>query len=166
QTVKGTQIANAAGAVAALPAGAGSAFDFKLTQVAGSTTLPNGTAIGAGLTVSVAALPAGSTPQDLASAINSAISTTLRQNGYQGNEISVTAKVDSQNNTTYSMSGVGKFTAADGTGAVLAGMKLGATAGTIALTDNAATNGSTGAFQVGANSSQKINIQIGAVDSQ
>ncbi|MCU7730128.1 flagellin [Actinoplanes sp. KI2] len=41
-----------------------------------------------------------------------------------------------------------------------------ATAGSIVSGDLQPTGGNTGAFQVGANANQKINIQIGAVDSQ
>jgi flagellin len=78
----------------------------------------------------------------------------------------MTAKVDSTNNTTYSMSGAGDFAVADNTGGVLASLNLGATAGTVAASDMVATGGSTGAFQFGANTNQKISIQIGAVDSQ
>ncbi|WP_030441058.1 flagellin [Actinoplanes subtropicus] len=173
------------GAVPQLPdkattAGSGS-WTFKLTEVAGSTKLPDGTAMPAGgLTVTVGAVATDASPQDLAKAVNSAISTTLKQNGYQGNEVTMSAKVDSQKNTTFSMSGAGDFAITD-TDSVLTtasavavganlntgglGINVGA-AGTIATTDLSSTGGNNGSFQVGSNANQKINIQIGAVNSE
>jgi flagellin len=174
------------GAIPQLPAAAttaGAPWSFKLTEVAGSTNLPDGTAIGAGIDVQVPAVASDASPQDLAKAVNSAISTALKQNGYQGNEVTMSAKVDSQNNTTFSMSGAGDFALTDTTGVltaptvVAAGTNLmtgglgitaaaGGVGGTLASTDLASTGGNKGAFQVGANANQKINIQIGAVNSE
>ena len=178
--------ASPAGAVPQLPAAAttaGTPWTFKLTEVAGSTNKPDGTALGAGITVSVDAVATDASPQDLAKAVNSAISTALKQNGYQGNEVTLSAKVDSQNNTTFSMSGAGDFALTDTTGVltsptvVAAGTNLmtgglgitaagGGVGGTLATTDLSATTGNKGSFQVGANANQKINIQIGAVNSE
>jgi len=169
--------ASPAGAVPSLPAKTTdptTPWTFKLTEVGGSTNLPNGTAIPAGgITVSVDAVATDASPQDLAKAVNSALSTALKQNGYQGNEVTMSAKVDSQNVTTFQMSGAGAFAITDtdtvlGTASAVA---AGATANTGGLgidltTALASTGGNKGAFQVGANANQKINIQIGAVNSE
>jgi len=151
-------------------------WTFKLTEVAGSTKLPDGTAMPAGgITVSVGGVADDASPQDLAKAVNSAISTALKQNGYQGNEVSMSAKVDSQSVTTFQMSGAGEFavTDTDGVLATAPGMTDGSTAiGAgglgidITTADLQSTGGNKGAFQVGANANQKINIQIGAVNSE
>src|SRR6201999_494294 len=83
-------------------------------------------------------------------------------------------KVDANNVTTYSMSGAGDFTVDDTADGILSGapaVAAGATVNTGGLgidltTALDSTGGNKGAFQVGANANQKINIQIGAVDSQ
>jgi flagellin len=136
-------------------------WSFQLTQVGGQTTKADGTAIA--IDVHVDALDPKASPQDLAKAVNSAISSALQQNGFQGNEVSMTARVDSTNNTTYELSGAGDFALTDtDTGLATLGMgDIDPTAVPLAK-----TGGGTGAFQVGANTSQKISIQIGAVDSK
>jgi flagellin len=169
-----------AGAVPTLPdavttAGTGT-WKFDLTQVAGVTKAPDGTDISAAgaMTVTVDAIDPASSPQDLAKAVNSAISTALKQHGFQGNEVTMSAKVDSQNVTTYSLNGSGDFGLTD-TDAVLAGTPAVATGATqntgglgidIVTADLQKTGGNKGAFQVGANANQKINIQISAADSE
>ncbi|MCY1144794.1 flagellin [Actinoplanes sp. Pm04-4] len=148
-----SSLPNVGGAAAAVPAGANSDFSFTISKVGGSTPK------GGDITVNVGALPADASAQDLAKAVNSATEKALKAAGYQGNELTMSAKVDAQNNTTYSLAGSGDFTVADGTGAVLGGAK-------IDLTNKEATGGNTGKFQVGANANQKIGISIGAVDSE
>jgi flagellin len=94
----------------------------------------------------------------------------------------LSAKVDASNVTTFRLSGDGTFSVTDtdtirGTAATV-DATTGLTSGGLGIdiafdpTDNttaahlADTGGNKGAFQVGANANQKINIQIGAVDSQ
>src|ERR1051325_6112763 len=76
----------------------------------------------------------------------------------------MSAKVDSQNNTTYSVAGSGNFALND-TGGVLAAAKVDVSSTAAAPTLDK-TGGNTGKFQVGANANQKIGISIGAVDSE
>ncbi|MCU7731250.1 flagellin, partial [Actinoplanes sp. KI2] len=108
QTGTGTTVA----AIGGQAAGAGTqltgAWAFNLTQVAGQT-------LGSAITVNIKAgdIAAGSTPQDVAKVVNSAISTALKQNGFQGNEVTMTARTDSSNVTTFSMSGAGAFAITD-----------------------------------------------------
>jgi flagellin len=140
------------------------ASSFKISELDGKTF-----AAGSEITVNVAAVPAGSSAQDIAKAINDGISTALKSNGYQGNELHVSASTDSQSNSTFSMSGVGTFQATDATGGGLAALKLGATPGTIASSDvTAVTGGNSGRFQVGANANanERIGVAVGAVDSK
>ncbi len=154
------------GAAAAVPAGANSAFSFTIGQVGGSTKTPGGVDLGTTpITVNVGAVAADASAQDLAKAVNAATEKALKAAGYQGNEITMSAKVDSQNNTTYSMAGSGNFEVADGTGGVLADAKID-TSSTAATPTLDPTGGNTGKFQVGANANQKIGISIGGVDSE
>jgi flagellin len=145
------------------PAGTNTPWTFDITEIAGATTMPDGSPIA--ITVSVDQLPAGATPQDLSKAVNLAISGALKQNGFQGNEISMTAKVDTGNNTTFQMSGASDFAITDSAG-VLQSLQITAAGDIDPTTDLTGTGGNTGAFQVGANANQKINIQIGAVNSE
>nr|WP_221378482.1 flagellin [Actinoplanes polyasparticus] len=155
-----------AGAAAPVPGGANSPFTFTISQVGGGTKTPTGQDLGTTpITVSVDALATDATAQDLAKAVNNATEKALKAAGYQGNEITMSAKVDAQNNTTYSMAGSGNFAVADGTGAVLAGAKIDLTS-TAATPTLDKTGGNSGKFQVGANANQKIGISIGGVDSQ
>jgi flagellin len=153
----------------------GASWTFDIEQVAGSTKAPDGTNIdtasgGTAIQVTVPKVATDATPQDLAKAVNGAISDALKQHGYQGNEITMSAKVDAQNVITYGLAGAGDFkitndtvlgVASDVTSDVTNEGGLG-----IDLSTLSATGGNNGAFQVGANANQKINIQIGAVDSQ
>jgi flagellin len=169
-----------AGAVPTLPdtvttAGSGT-WSFDLKEVGGVTTAPDGQKLGTTpITVTVAAVDPNASPQDLAKAVNSAVSDALKQHGFQGNELTMSAKVDSQNVTTFQLSGAGDFSITD-TNSVLAGAPAGVGAG--GATQNTgglgidltsalqSTGGNKGSFQVGANANQKINIQIGAVNSE
>ena len=165
KAITGTQQAAVGGAAPAIPGGANSDFTFTLEQVGGKTTDPKGNSLAAGgtppagpITVSVKALPAGATAQDLASAVNSAMETALKEHGFQGNELTMSAKTDMQNNTTYKVSGAGGFSITNDTVLTAAGIDPTATP--------ADTGGNTGRFQVGSNANQKIGIAIGAVDSE
>jgi flagellin len=165
--------ATAAGAVAALPAkatktGQAGGWTFDLKEVAGSTKSAADPTIDlqtTPITVNVAAVADDASPQDLAKAVNAGIQTALKAAGYQGNEVTMSAKVDSSNNTVFSMSGSGDFELADSADGILAAAKIDLTS-TAATSTLDTTGGNKGAFQVGANANQKINIQIGAADSQ
>ncbi|MGK5679429.1 flagellin [Actinoplanes sp. URMC 104] len=163
------------GKAAAIPAGAtldpadptNTTFKFTLDSVGGSSKDGNGNSIttsstppGTPIEVTVKKLPAGASAQDLAKAVNDGLQSALKAAGFQGNEVSMSAKVDAQNTTTYKMSGSGDFHVAADTGGVLT------QAGIDITKANADTGGNTGKFQVGANANQKIGISIGAVDSQ
>jgi len=143
---------------------------FKITQLDGTDLTTAGAGgTDASITVNVAALPAGSSAQDIAKAVNDGISSALKAKGYQGNELQMSASTDASSNSTFSMSGVGAFAAADSTGTGLAALKLGATAGTVASTDvSTVSGGNTGRFQVGANANanERIGVSIGAIDSK
>jgi flagellin len=170
---------------AALPTATTSDWTFNLTQIGGSANEPDGqTALSSitnadgstGLQVTVKALAADASPQDLAKAVNDGLQTALKSMGYQGNEISMSAKTDSSLNTSFQFQGAGAFTV-DASATAAASILTAApslTAGSNAnagglgmvlgtLTD---TGGNKGAFQVGANANQKINIAIGSVDSK
>ena len=117
------------------------------------------------ITVNVAGVDADASPADVAKAINSGIEDALKAAGKQGNEISFSASVAKNGDTTYQFQGVGGFKLADGTEGVLAdatnGLKMSA-----AITGaTAVTDGNSGQFQVGANAGQRMNITIGAVNS-
>lgn len=174
----GTVSALTTGKIAGLGANVtGASWTFTIEQVGGSTTAPDGTSIdstatppGTPITVTVPKVATDATPQDLAKAVNGAMSDALKQHGYQGNEITMSAKTNSQNVTTYGLSGAGDFkitndtvlgVAPDVTSDVTNEGGLG-----IDLTTLNSTGGNKGAFQVGANANQKINIQIGSVDSE
>ena len=151
-------------------------WKFDLTEVAGLTKAPNDTGTTnlttTPITVEVPAVASDATPQDLAKAVNGAISDALKQRGFQGNEITMSAKVDSNNVITYGLSGAGDFAITDTDGVLTGAADVSddaTNAGGLAIDLTSAldsTGGNKGAFQVGANANQKINIQIGAVDSQ
>ncbi|GAA2654152.1 flagellin N-terminal helical domain-containing protein [Paractinoplanes durhamensis] len=160
---------------AALPAGAQADWKFSVTQVNGLTKAPDGTDLSAGLEINVKAVAADATPQDLAKAVNAGIEAALKDHGFQGNELAMTAKVDSTSVATLQFKGNGAFaidasdasatfltTAADVSGGSVnaggMGMDL-----TTAVEDS---GGNKGSFQVGANAKQKINIAVGAVDAE
>jgi flagellin len=153
------------------------AFSFTLDTVGGSAAHDGSTPPVAGsISVNVPAADAGvtRTPADIAKAVNTAMETALKANGYQGNEVTMTAATAANGDFTFSMSGNGDFAF---TGAVLSGAaptapvagtaptpatSLGIT--TAAATEQAGSN--SGQFQVGANVGERMNIAIGAVDSK
>ncbi|MFI1991367.1 flagellin [Actinoplanes sp. NPDC020271] len=168
-TVKATNSLTSAN-VTALTAASGpltTDATFKLTQVDG-TTLAAGSEIS--VDIKAADIPAGATAQDIAKVVNDSLSKALKANGYQGNEVRMTASTDSSGATTMSMSGVGEFSATDtgGTGTALASLM--GNSGTITATTaaNAVPGGNTGRFQVGANANanERIGVSIGAIDSK
>ncbi|WP_433371093.1 flagellin [Actinoplanes sp. CA-142083] len=155
------------GAVATAPANTQAAWSFTLKQVGGSTTSPNGvdlTQAGSEITVNVAKVASDASPQDIAKAVNAGLQDALKAAGYQGNEVTMSAKVDANNITTFSMSGAGDFEVGDTTNVLGTDLKID-TSSTATTSSLVTTGGNKGAFQVGANANQKINIQIGAVDS-
>ncbi|HET6480706.1 MAG TPA: flagellin, partial [Actinoplanes sp.] len=127
---------------------------------------------GTPITVTVNQLSATATAQDLAKAVNTGLETALKQHGFQGNEITMSAKVNSQNVTTYKVSGSGDFTITNDatlTPASAIDLTTGANTGGLGIdftANRANTGGNNGRFQVGANANQKIAIAIGAVDSE
>ena len=149
-----------------VPAAAYGAYDFTISKVNGSSTTPNGANIGAGgtaITVSVPAAGATATPADVAKAFNDAVSQALKDNGYQGTELSMQSNTDRFGNATYKIGGSGDFTLTDGSAGALAGAA--GTAGLGLTLTASATSGNNGNFQVGANAKENISIQIGAVSS-
>jgi flagellin len=154
------------GAAAAAPASttAAAGWSFKLKSVGGTTKTPNGddmTDPAKEIEVKVAAVAADASPQDIAKAVNTGLQSALKAAGFQGNEMTMSAKVSADNKTTFQISGSGSFELDDASNVLATDLKIDTTAA-----DNVATGGNKGAFQVGANAHQKINIQIGAVDSQ
>jgi flagellin len=164
--VNSSGTATTPGDVTAAPAGVtGAAWSFTLDKVAGGTKSPSGvdisTATGTPITVNVAAVPADASPQDVAKAINTGLQAALKANGYQGTEVTMSVKIDANNNTTYQMGGTGDFDIP--TPGVLTSDLLVDTTNADNVTNTAASRGE---FQVGANAKEKINIQIGAVNSE
>jgi flagellin len=154
----GNSSTSGAGAVVTggVPATSAAGFTFNITEVGGKDLTASG---GTGIAVTVAGVAAGSSPQDVAKAVNDGIKSALKANGYQGNEVSMTGKTNTDGTgAVYQMSGAGNFTATDAGGG-LAALNVGLTGHT------AIANSNTGQFQVGANATEKINISIGAVNS-
>lgn len=161
------------GAVAALPTSVlasgntGStppgSWTFSLSEVGGSSKSPTGVDISASpgtpIVVTVAGVADDASPQDVAKAVNAGLQTALKAAGYQGTEVSMSAKVDTTNTTTFQLSGNGEFTTANDT-TLTSDLKIDTTPA-----DLVSTGGSGGQFQVGANAKQKISIQIGAVNA-
>ncbi|MET0417127.1 MAG: flagellin [Actinoplanes sp.] len=149
-------------AVLATLAGGGT---FTLNEVNGTNVSSlNG---GTGITVTIPATTSepGTDPSaaDIAASINQGIKTALQgQSGqsFTGNEVSVSASVAPDGTgATFSIQGTGQFTSADGTNGPLAAMGL--TPGQSTTVSGA----NTGQFQVGANASEKIQINIGKIDA-
>ncbi len=172
-----------AGQAAKIPASMTGGFEFNLEQVGGAAKDPQGNSIsststpaGTPIKVTVGKLEDGATAQDLAKAVNKALESALKQAGFQGNEITMSAKVDAQNQSTFKIAGAGDFSitgtdpavtvmtttaGVDATSGEITGMGM-----DLDAADLKATGGNTGKFQVGANANQKIGIAIGGVDSQ
>jgi flagellin len=152
------------------------AFSFTLDTVGGSPA-HNGAnpPVNGAITVSVPAADAGvtRTPADIAKAVNTAMETALKANGYQGNEVTMTSSTEANGDIKFNMSGNGDFAF---TGAVLSGAAPAVAApGTaptpatslgITAVATAQAGSNTGQFQVGANVGERMNISIGAVDSK
>jgi flagellin len=143
-----------------VPATATAGFQFSLSKVAGTTLdltdYPNGIVVN----VPPVTDPATAVPSDVAKAVNTALNSALRKEGYQGNEITMEAKVDSSGVTTYSFSGAGDFKVDETTTVLGTDLKVDLT------TNSAITDGNTGHFQVGANANQKIAINIAAINAE
>jgi flagellin len=143
--------------------GTSGTWTFTLSSVGGAaldtTKFPSGIQV----TVDKVDDTKGATPADIAKAVNTGLSTALRAAGFQGNEVTMSAAVDSSNNTTYQLGGSGGFVVADDAG-VLGQMNI--TANTDFTTLTKVPGGNNGQFQVGANAQEKISIAIGAVNAQ
>jgi flagellin len=145
-------------AATGLPAAATGAFDFTLTSVNGAATHDSTGAAVASITISVPAPGASATPSDIAKSVNTAVQSALKANGYQGNEVSMGSNVAANGDMSFSVQGNGDFAFADGSAGALAALNL---TGTPAATSNS----NTGQFQVGANSGERMNISIGAINA-
>ncbi|BAL92839.1 putative flagellin domain protein [Actinoplanes missouriensis 431] len=102
---------------------------------------------------------AGDTTMDSAVAdMNKQLSDALKTAGYNGDEITVSAKMDADKKITWQVNSAGGQTfKTDGTDTTIVA----------ASTSSAARTGATpGDFQIGANADEKLNISIGAVNSQ
>jgi len=144
-------------------------FAFTLTTVGGAVTHDStGAALAAGITVTIPAPTLGTqrSAPEVAKAVNDALATALKAQGYQGNEISMTSHTAANGDVSFSMAGNGGFDYTDGTEAVLNGAAGGGAGLDIPLTGTAVTNSNTGQFQVGANTGERMNISIGAIDSK
>ncbi|GLW33962.1 flagellin [Actinoplanes regularis] len=150
----------------ALTAAAGpfaAATDFTINELDGvdltTLTPPAGP-----IKIDIPAVPGGS-PQDIAKAVNTSLADALKKAGFEGNELKMTASTDATGTTTFSMSSVGSFKTADGTGGPLTAIGLDpqTSAGVLA---GSVPNGNTGRFQVGANANERIGIAIGEVNSK
>lgn len=165
------------GKVAALPAGVTKSgttsntppgtWSFDLKEIGGSTTLKDGTDLQATpITVTVAAVADDASPQELAKAVNTGLQTALKAAGFQGNEVTMSAKIDASNVTTFQLGGTGNFEVSD-TGSLLGTGSLNIDISSTAASPTlVATNGNKGQFQVGANTNEKISFSIGAVNSE
>jgi flagellin len=162
QATAATIAGDATTKAATLPAGVGSDWTFKITQVGGGSALAAANQI----TVNVGAVAPDASPADVARAINAGLEDALKAAGYQGNEISFGAAVAKNGDTDYSFKGVGDF-ALDATGSALADATVGSgmNMGNTITGATAVANGNSGQFQVGANAGQRMNITIGAVNS-
>jgi flagellin len=174
--------ADPANGIAAIPATLGTAitqdaFSFTLDTVGGALAHDGATPpVDGAISVNVPAADTGvtRTPADIAKAVNTAMETALKANGYQGNEVTMTSTTAANGDIKFSMSGNGDFAF---TGAVLSGPVAAAPAAgtaptaatslgitTAAASSQASSN--SGQFQVGANVGERMNIAIGAVDSK
>ncbi|WP_285561490.1 flagellin, partial [Actinoplanes regularis] len=135
--------------------------------------LDGATGVNISVTIKASDIAAGASAQDVAKAVNNGITAALKANGYQGNELQMTASTDAAGVSTFSMSGVGDFKLSGG-GANLDDLGV-TTGGTVNVDPHAATpagtgtaiaGGNTGRFQVGANANERIGIAIGAIDSK
>ncbi|MFC4067284.1 flagellin N-terminal helical domain-containing protein [Actinoplanes subglobosus] len=127
-----------------------SSTGMTITGLPGQTTTINVADV-TGLTDSNGA---ALSPQAIASKVNDAIATALKDAGYGDTTLEVTATVDkATGNTTFSASGTSAFTL---------------TAGDLSLSaaSTASTTATPGAFQIGANSGETLSVGIGAVNSQ
>ncbi|MCO8278084.1 flagellin, partial [Actinoplanes sp. TRM 88003] len=181
KSTTGTAIAANGDKAAGIPTSLAGGFTFTLEKVGGSDKDPSGNSLAAGgtppngpITVTVGKLADDATPQDLARAVNEGLQSALKQHGFQGTEVSMSAKVDSQNNSTFKMSGAGDFSITNAgdlaTAPAAADPTTGRNTGGLGMDMTTAnlkdTGGNTGKFQVGANANQKIAITIGGVDSE
>ncbi|XVV12224.1 flagellin [Actinoplanes sp. CA-131856] len=142
--------------------------DFNITSIAGKKTLDPAdpeTELPINVKIEAADFADATTAQDVASIVNDKLQTALKAAGYQGTEVSMSARTkmaDDGNNT-----GTNVATSTFSLGSASAGLEVDA------ITDLGITadrdkveGGNSGKFQVGANRTESININIGAVDSE
>ncbi|MFF5079558.1 flagellin [Actinoplanes sp. NPDC000266] len=152
-------------ALAAVKAGG---MDFNITSIAGKKTLDPAdgeTELAINVKIDAADFANATTAQDVAAVVNDKMQTALKAAGYQGTEVSMSARTkmaDDGNNT-----GTNVPTSTFSIGAASSGLEIDAIAdlGTSATMEKV-DGGNTGKFQVGANRTESININIGAVDSE
>ncbi|GIE97859.1 flagellin N-terminal helical domain-containing protein [Paractinoplanes rishiriensis] len=111
----------------------------------------NATALVPPISIS-ASVAADATAQDLAAAINTSLSTALKAAGHQGNELQISASVASDGTgVTWTASGSKEFTMANG----IADLDIAS-----ATPSGASANPTSGDFQIGANSGEKLGVVI------
>ncbi|GAA0483518.1 flagellin [Paractinoplanes deccanensis] len=142
----------------------GTDITFEISEVAGKTLDGTGTnPAPISVTVTADDLKNATTGQDVASAFNEKIASALKSAGFQGTEVSMSARTKMADDgsgtgttapmTTFQLSGSGEF-ATD------------LTAFGISADYEDVEGGNSGKFQVGANRTENISINIGAVDSE
>jgi flagellin len=173
-----------------VPTAMQSTWTFTMNEVGGKTKSPTGvdisTATGTPVAVTVKGVTATSSPAEIAQAVNDGLATALRDAGFQGNEVTMSASVDKYGTANYKFGGNGEFSITDGAETALTGSNtvtagppvVDATGLGFAVADlapdtippsgtgiTANGTGNTGVFQVGANATENINISIGSVNS-
>ena len=143
---------------ATTPSAVAAGYSFSIASVGGQTPASP-------ITVTVPAVSATASPSDIAKAFNAATSTALKDAGFQGTELSMSASVNRFGDASYSIGGSSTFTINDGGTSALTGSTGAPPAGLGLTLTAAASTGNNGKFQVGANAKENININIGAVNS-
>ncbi|WP_328462697.1 flagellin [Actinoplanes sp. NBC_00393] len=134
--------------VQSIPAGT---YSFQITELGGKDLAATGDEI----TVSVTTTATSTSAKDLTDAFNAELKKQLRDNDYNGDEISMSFEVAADGSgASFKASGSKEFTVANNVGGILQD------------TDSDVIEGSTnGDFQIGANAGEKLNVSIGAVTS-
>jgi flagellin len=141
---------------------------FDVTSVGGNAlTAADGTSA-VTVTLTAADIASDASAADIAKAVNVKLAEALRaatpahgeSAKLQGNEVSLASATQANGDISFSLSGLGDFALANAGTVGGGGLEI----DTSATVDVA--NGNTGRFQVGANSGERMNIAIGAVDSK
>jgi flagellin len=135
---------------------------FDLTSIAGVTVEDSAGVSPVNVNVTAAEITAAdaTTAQDLAKLVNAKVNAALKDAGYQGSEILMTARTKADGESVFEFSGSSDFAITDQNANLAAGGLE------MDLTTAAVTGGNTGKFQVGANKDERINIAVGAIDSE